>query len=219
MIGTPLQIDDFTFNQSKLSKARVGIEIDLTKPLVEEFDLKINEITIHQKVEYEQVPKYCNLCKNIGHDSLECYSKGNAPCPPLPHPPGNGSKQSNIRKARRKWLQMNVCLWRKVNALNQLRIAIGTTVEILLEDAENTVEKNVNVHENDLHVSDKEAPRDIKNEITCAKTVDYEAEVEGLEVRQLIQAVKPVFPEFLRMGHRLRRIKTKDVFQLLKNLK
>ncbi|KAL0369157.1 UNVERIFIED_CONTAM: hypothetical protein Scaly_1134600, partial [Sesamum calycinum] len=61
MIGTPLQIDDFTFNHSKLSKARVGIEINLTKPLVEEFDLKINGITIRQKVEYEQVPKYCNL--------------------------------------------------------------------------------------------------------------------------------------------------------------
>ncbi|KAK4381526.1 hypothetical protein Sango_2959600 [Sesamum angolense] len=82
MIGTPLQIDDFTFNQSKLSKARVGIEINITKPLVEEFDLKINGITIHQKVEYEQVPKYCNLCKHVGHDNLECYSKGNAPCPP-----------------------------------------------------------------------------------------------------------------------------------------
>ncbi|KAL0309430.1 UNVERIFIED_CONTAM: hypothetical protein Sradi_5885300 [Sesamum radiatum] len=82
MIGTPLQIDDFTFNHSKLSKARVGIEINLTKLLVEEFDLKINGITICQKVEYEQVPKYCNLCKHVGHDNLECYSKGNAPRPP-----------------------------------------------------------------------------------------------------------------------------------------
>ncbi|KAK4386321.1 hypothetical protein Sango_2502700 [Sesamum angolense] len=82
MIGTPLQIDDFTFNHSKLSKARVGIEINLTKPLVEEFDLKINGITIRQKVEYEQVPKYCNLCKHVGHENLECYSKGNAPLPP-----------------------------------------------------------------------------------------------------------------------------------------
>ncbi|KAL2248549.1 UNVERIFIED_CONTAM: hypothetical protein Sindi_2328600 [Sesamum indicum] len=42
MIGTPLQIDDFTFNQSKLSKARVCIEIDLLTPLIQEFDIQIN---------------------------------------------------------------------------------------------------------------------------------------------------------------------------------
>ncbi|XP_020552547.1 uncharacterized protein LOC110012599 [Sesamum indicum] len=47
MIGTPLQIDDCTLNQSKLSNARIGIEIDLTKPLVEGFNLQINGVTIH----------------------------------------------------------------------------------------------------------------------------------------------------------------------------
>ncbi|KAL2248685.1 UNVERIFIED_CONTAM: hypothetical protein Sindi_2342200 [Sesamum indicum] len=82
MIGTPLQIDDCTFNQSKLSKVRIGIEIDLAKPLVEGFALQINGATIHQKVEYEQLPKYYNLCKHVGHDNLECYTMGNAPRPP-----------------------------------------------------------------------------------------------------------------------------------------
>ncbi|KAL2228321.1 UNVERIFIED_CONTAM: hypothetical protein Sindi_1811800 [Sesamum indicum] len=38
MVGRP-QIDDFTFNQSKLSKAGVCIEIDLLTPLVQEFDI------------------------------------------------------------------------------------------------------------------------------------------------------------------------------------
>ncbi|KAL2248203.1 UNVERIFIED_CONTAM: hypothetical protein Sindi_2672600 [Sesamum indicum] len=84
MIGTPLQIDDCTLNQSKLSKARLGIDIDLTKPLVKGFDLQINGVTIHQKVEYEQLPKYCNLCKHVGNDNLECYTMGNAPRPPPP---------------------------------------------------------------------------------------------------------------------------------------
>ncbi|KAL2248149.1 UNVERIFIED_CONTAM: hypothetical protein Sindi_2667200 [Sesamum indicum] len=82
MIGTPLQIDDCTFSQSKLSKARIRIEIDLTKPVVEGFNLQINGVTIHQKVEYEQLPKYCNLCKHVGHDDLECYTMGNASRPP-----------------------------------------------------------------------------------------------------------------------------------------
>ncbi|KAL2233643.1 UNVERIFIED_CONTAM: hypothetical protein Sindi_1544300 [Sesamum indicum] len=73
--------DDCTFNQSKLSKARIGIEMDLTKPLVEGFNLQSNGVTIHQKVEYEQLSKYCNLCKHVGHDDLECYTMGNAPRP------------------------------------------------------------------------------------------------------------------------------------------
>ncbi|KAL2248694.1 UNVERIFIED_CONTAM: hypothetical protein Sindi_2343100 [Sesamum indicum] len=81
MVGMPLQIDDFTFNQSKLSKAKVCIEIDLLTPLVQEFDIQINGISIVQKVEYEQVPKYCNLCKHVGHQESECYSKGNNPKP------------------------------------------------------------------------------------------------------------------------------------------
>ncbi|KAL2228168.1 UNVERIFIED_CONTAM: 40S ribosomal protein S5 [Sesamum indicum] len=81
MIGTPLQIDDFTFNQSKLSKARVCIEIDLLTPLIQKFDIQINGISIVQKVEYEQVPECCTLCKHVGHQDLECYSKGNNPKP------------------------------------------------------------------------------------------------------------------------------------------
>ncbi|KAL0368133.1 UNVERIFIED_CONTAM: hypothetical protein Scaly_1032200 [Sesamum calycinum] len=84
MIGTQLQIDDFTFNQSKLSKARVGIEIEITNPLVEEFDLQVNGVTIRQKVEYEQVPKFCGLCKHVGHHDQECYLSGNTPRP-TPH--------------------------------------------------------------------------------------------------------------------------------------
>ncbi|KAL2248147.1 UNVERIFIED_CONTAM: hypothetical protein Sindi_2667000 [Sesamum indicum] len=82
MIRTPLQIYDCIFNQSKHSKARIGIEIDLTKLLVEGFDIQINGVIIHQKVEYEQLPKYCNLCKHVGHDNLKCYTMGNAPRPP-----------------------------------------------------------------------------------------------------------------------------------------
>ncbi|KAL0356481.1 UNVERIFIED_CONTAM: hypothetical protein Sradi_4095000 [Sesamum radiatum] len=81
-VGTPLQIADSTFNRSMLSRARVCIEIDLLKPFVKELDLQINGITFVQKVEYEQVPQYCSLCKHVGHHDLECYTKGNAPKPP-----------------------------------------------------------------------------------------------------------------------------------------
>ncbi|KAL0404414.1 UNVERIFIED_CONTAM: hypothetical protein Sradi_2082200 [Sesamum radiatum] len=81
-VGVPLQIADSTFSRSMLSRARVCIEIDLFKPLVKEFDLQINGRTFVQKVEYEQVPQYCSLCKHVGHQDSECYTKGNAPKPP-----------------------------------------------------------------------------------------------------------------------------------------
>ncbi|KAL0386800.1 UNVERIFIED_CONTAM: hypothetical protein Sradi_2561800 [Sesamum radiatum] len=81
-IGTPLQIADSTFNQSNLSKARVCVEIDLLKPFLKEIDLKICGETIVQRIEYEETPRYCTLCKHIGHNDSECYSKGNAPKPP-----------------------------------------------------------------------------------------------------------------------------------------
>ncbi|KAL0388959.1 UNVERIFIED_CONTAM: hypothetical protein Sradi_2777700 [Sesamum radiatum] len=81
-VGVPLQIADSTFSRSMLSRARVCIEIDLLKPLVNEIDLQINGTTFVQKVEYEQLPPYCLLCKHVGHHELECYTKGSAPKPP-----------------------------------------------------------------------------------------------------------------------------------------
>ncbi|KAL0405076.1 UNVERIFIED_CONTAM: hypothetical protein Sradi_2148400 [Sesamum radiatum] len=80
-VGVPLQIADSTFSRPMLSRARICIEIDLLKPLVKEFDLQINGRTFVQKVEYEQVPQYCSLCKHVGHQDSECYTKGNAPKP------------------------------------------------------------------------------------------------------------------------------------------
>ncbi|KAL0285018.1 UNVERIFIED_CONTAM: hypothetical protein Sradi_7184300 [Sesamum radiatum] len=61
IIGTPLQIDS-----SKLSKARVCVEIDLLKPMLQEVDLQICGETIVQKVEYEQVPLYARYANMWG---------------------------------------------------------------------------------------------------------------------------------------------------------
>ncbi|KAL2223915.1 UNVERIFIED_CONTAM: hypothetical protein Sindi_3034600 [Sesamum indicum] len=82
MVGSPLQIDALTLNKSKLSKARVCVEIDLLKPIIEEFDLHINGVTIVQKVDFENLPEYCSLYKHVGHKDIDCFSKGNAPKPP-----------------------------------------------------------------------------------------------------------------------------------------
>ena len=88
MIGTPLQIDDATLNQSKLSKARACIELDLLKPRLENFQIQICGATIVQRIEYEDIPHYCSLCKHVGHRDSDCYTKGDAPKPP-PQKPSN----------------------------------------------------------------------------------------------------------------------------------
>ncbi|KAL0324719.1 UNVERIFIED_CONTAM: hypothetical protein Scaly_2439000 [Sesamum calycinum] len=81
MVGSPLQIDALTLNKSKLSQVRVCVEIDLLKPIIEDFDLHINGVTIIQKVMFEKLPEYCSLCKHVGHKDSDCFSKGNAPKP------------------------------------------------------------------------------------------------------------------------------------------
>ncbi|KAL2244367.1 UNVERIFIED_CONTAM: hypothetical protein Sindi_0554700 [Sesamum indicum] len=88
MIGTPLQIDDATLNQSKLSKARACIELDLLKPRLENFQIQICGATIVQRIEYEDIPHYCSLCKHVGHRDSDCYTEGDAPKPP-PRKPSN----------------------------------------------------------------------------------------------------------------------------------
>ncbi|KAL2228171.1 UNVERIFIED_CONTAM: hypothetical protein Sindi_1796800 [Sesamum indicum] len=82
MIGTPLQIDDATLNQSKLSKARACIELDLLEPRLEDFQIQICGATIVQRIEYEDIPNFYSLCKHVGHRDSDCYSEGDAPKPP-----------------------------------------------------------------------------------------------------------------------------------------
>ncbi|KAK4392369.1 hypothetical protein Sango_2014700 [Sesamum angolense] len=82
IIGTPLQIDNSTTNQSKFFKAKVCVEIDILKPMPQEVDLQICGEIIVQKIEYEHVPTYCSLCHHVGHQDSAWYSKGNAPKPP-----------------------------------------------------------------------------------------------------------------------------------------
>ncbi|KAK4394247.1 hypothetical protein Sango_1895500 [Sesamum angolense] len=85
MVGTPLQLDDFAVNQATLTCAKVCIEVDLNRPLLEEFIINIRGVNLVQKVVYEQAPQYCKLCKHISHQEKDCYASGNAPKPAKPN--------------------------------------------------------------------------------------------------------------------------------------
>ncbi|KAL0297127.1 UNVERIFIED_CONTAM: hypothetical protein Sradi_6764800 [Sesamum radiatum] len=316
-IGTPLQIADSTYNKSNLSKARVCVEIDILKPPLEEIDIKICGATIVQKIEYEQVPHYCSLCKHIGHQESECYSKGNAPNPPPPPPPcrrmdrKNEAIDENAHKRQQK-MKGKVVVQHARKVLDNFPVRNDPSVlmekgepslfvdaspdecEIIgknyednaiheghtndngvtsdhcdngvtsaeneithVENNTSTAENNISTAENEnangdvvciaeyeavftsgkgeengLHVVGDASIRvgdDVVNAIHCvenAKVIEEtgivekeEAEVTGKEVQQLIQAVKPLFPEFLRRGKSLKWIKIKDVIRLLQNLK
>ncbi|XP_060211766.1 uncharacterized protein LOC132639331 [Lycium barbarum] len=76
-IGTPLTMDAATENRTRPSMAKVRVEVNLTKT-------KLNSIFVgtedencprkgfYQKIEYENVPKFCTHCKILGHSILQC---------------------------------------------------------------------------------------------------------------------------------------------------
>ncbi|KAL0408464.1 UNVERIFIED_CONTAM: hypothetical protein Sradi_1780800 [Sesamum radiatum] len=102
MVGTPLQVADSTYNRSKLSRASVCIEIDLLKPCLEEVNIQIQGQTFVQKIEYEQTPRFCSLCKHVGHQNSECYSKGGAPKPPRRTAGENSQQRTAATQQARK---------------------------------------------------------------------------------------------------------------------
>ncbi|KAL2242474.1 UNVERIFIED_CONTAM: hypothetical protein Sindi_0365400 [Sesamum indicum] len=81
LVGTPLKLDEPTLFQSRLTAARVCVEVDLANKLTEEIVIGIGNEEVVQKVVFENLPKYCMLCKHVGHEAQNCYTKGNAPKP------------------------------------------------------------------------------------------------------------------------------------------
>jgi hypothetical protein len=62
-----------TSNLARLSYARVLVEIDLLEELLHYIDVLLpNGSTLHQKVIYETLPKFCKHCHVLGHSNLLC---------------------------------------------------------------------------------------------------------------------------------------------------
>ncbi|XP_042450686.1 uncharacterized protein LOC122035343 [Zingiber officinale] len=77
VFGRPLKVDEATVDGSRLSVARVCVEIDLLKPKVDEFWIGIGTTRRIQKVVFEKQPKYCIYCFHLGHGMEDCYVNGN----------------------------------------------------------------------------------------------------------------------------------------------
>ncbi|XP_042044112.1 uncharacterized protein LOC121789818 [Salvia splendens] len=82
LLGNPIQIDRATANKSRLSFARLYIEIDITKAPPEEIILDICGRPLVQQVKWDKIPPYCVDCKHVGHKSEVCYASGKTARPP-----------------------------------------------------------------------------------------------------------------------------------------
>ena len=94
VLGKPLQSDHMTSSLSRLSYARVLVELDLREDLQHSVEISLpSSPVLIQKVVYEALPQFCNHCNVIGHTRLLCPKTTVSPPPagtPLPVA-GNGS--------------------------------------------------------------------------------------------------------------------------------
>ncbi|GAA0185496.1 hypothetical protein LIER_32784 [Lithospermum erythrorhizon] len=75
-VGIPMYTDKFTKERSKMSYARCLVDVDVSKPPVMEFGVKLpGGKRYTQKVTYECYPDYCCDCKKFGHNIFKCPKK------------------------------------------------------------------------------------------------------------------------------------------------
>ena len=67
-IGPVLQIDSYTASGSRASFARLCVQIDLSKPLVN----LVRVGRLRQKVMYEGILAFCFCCGRLGHKQENC---------------------------------------------------------------------------------------------------------------------------------------------------
>ena len=85
VLGNPIQCDQPTSTLSRISYARVLVEIDLLEELRHSVEISLPEgLALCQSVVYEALPKYCNFCHVLGHARLLC-PKAVAPTQAIPY--------------------------------------------------------------------------------------------------------------------------------------
>ncbi|CAK8532711.1 unnamed protein product [Lathyrus sativus] len=68
-LGTPLVTDECTTNKLRVSYARILVEIDITQELKTHILIRDEKgARLHQPIEYEWKPLYCQHCQKMGHN-------------------------------------------------------------------------------------------------------------------------------------------------------
>lgn len=75
LLGTPVKVDGYTANKSKLSQANLCIEMDVSKKHPSHLWIKTLETGTAVKVNYGKMPHYCGNCHKLGHLEKACLAK------------------------------------------------------------------------------------------------------------------------------------------------
>jgi hypothetical protein len=79
MIGKPIHCDIPTATMSRLSYARILVEVDLLQELPNAIQVVLpNGTPLSQQVTYESLPRFCKRCWVIGHSANAC-NRGPSP--------------------------------------------------------------------------------------------------------------------------------------------
>ncbi|KAK4415298.1 hypothetical protein Salat_2637100 [Sesamum alatum] len=72
-VGNPIAMDSLTFKMERVSYARILVEVDASKPLVDKIEFMFpNGVTRKQPVDYEVTPKFYSDCCKFGHLKDSC---------------------------------------------------------------------------------------------------------------------------------------------------
>lgn len=81
VLGKPVHSDTPTASMTRLSYARVLVEIDLLADLPTSINLILpNGMPLSQQVMYESLPCFCKQCRTLGHMISTCTNKSNHKC-------------------------------------------------------------------------------------------------------------------------------------------
>jgi hypothetical protein len=73
VIGKPVHADTPTASMTRLSYARVLVEVDLLADLPSLINITLpNGVSKSQVVLYESLPRFCKQCKTLGHSNYAC---------------------------------------------------------------------------------------------------------------------------------------------------
>lgn len=71
-IGTPLFMDHLTSSGTRISFARVCVEVSVESVIPESFVVKLGDEVVEIRVEYQGIPIKCENCMVFGHDTKNC---------------------------------------------------------------------------------------------------------------------------------------------------
>jgi len=81
VLGKPVHFDSPTASMTRLSYARLLVEIDLLADLPTSINLILpNSVPLSQQVMYESLPRFCKQCRTLGHTISTCTKTSNHKC-------------------------------------------------------------------------------------------------------------------------------------------